>query len=460
MSSRKERVVVASVVASASLTVAKLGVGLAIGSLALVSDALHSLIDFGATLMTWYAVRISARPPDAEHHYGHGKVESLAALGETGLLFLLAGGVVVEAVSRLQVGGTAVTFSVVPFAVLAIEMTVNAWRARALLRAAKETGSEALEADSLHFASDFFGSIPVVIGLGLAAYGYHWGDPAAAIAVAVLISVLAFRLGRRTIGSLVDTAPSEFTRAVEDAVGRVVGVADIERLRMRRVGADNFVDVSVAVARTLPPERLEQVKADVQKAVAGILGRADVTVSLAPRALDDESVAERVLVVARNQGLAVHHVIVHELGGRLAVSLDLELGGKLTLAEAHAIADRLEHAIEEELGPDVEVETHIEPLQIADAAGRDAPSERVAAVRAALSEFAAALGPMRNIHEVRVRETADGEVVNFHCDVDPTLTVEAVHDHVDDLERALRKRWPAIKRVIGHAEPRTGSTKP
>jgi len=165
-------------------------------------------------------------------------------------------------------------------------------------------------------------------------------------------------------------------------------------------------------------------------------------------------VLERVMVIARNNALAVHHVTVHAIGGRLAVSLDLEVDDRLSLARAHEIADGLEAAVRAELGPDVEVETHIEPLQVGRLPGRDAPNERVAAVRDALTEIAANVAFVGQIHDVRVRQTADGEMVNFHCHVDPLLTVHEVHERVDEVERALRRKFPSIKRVIGHAEPR------
>ena len=159
------------------------------------------------------------------------------------------------------------------------------------------------------------------------------------------------------------------------------------------------------------------------------------------------------MVIARNQGLAVHHVTVHDIRGKLSVSLDLEVDRKLALGAAHDIADKLEAALREELGPGVEVETHIEPLQPPDAAGREAPPERVRAVEIALAEIAAEGGMIRDVHNVRVRETDEGEIVNFHCRVDPALAVQAVHEKVDEVERALRRRSPSIKRVIGHAEP-------
>lgn len=455
MASKKEKVAIVSIFASGSLAAVKFAVGIAIGSLALISDALHSLIDLGATLVTWFAVRVADRPPDEEHHYGHGKVESVAALAESAMLFLLAGGVAVEAVKRLQTGGSVVAFTIIPFVVLGVEMVVNAWRARALMKVARETKSQALEADSLHFASDFFGSIPVIIGLALSAYGYSWGDPLAAIAVAVLISVLGFRMGRRTLATLVDTAPEGVAEEAEAEIRKVPGVVEVERVRVRMVGPRYFIDAAVKLPRTFPSDQLAMVKAKVQQAVTGLFDGADVTVTTTPIALDNESMMDRIMVIARNRALAVHHVTVHDLRDRLAVALDLEVDGKLTLRAAHEIADALEAAIAAELGlgPEVEVETHIEPLQPQDAFGREAPPERVKAVEIALQELAAETRNVRDVHDVRVRETDEGEIVNFHCRVDPGLSVQTVHENVDALERALRERSSSIKRVIGHAEP-------
>jgi divalent metal cation (Fe/Co/Zn/Cd) transporter len=366
--------------------------------------------------------------------------------------------VAVESVQRLIAGGATPAFSVVPFVVLAVEMAVNGWRAFVLRRTARETGSQALEADSLHFASDMYGSVAVIAGLALAAFGYSWGDPLAALAVALLVAWLGLRMGRRTVAALMDTAPSGVSERLAGLLANIAGVVRVERVRVRQVGPRHFVDASVAVPRTLPLDRLGAIKAKIQEAVAGMLDDADVTVSTTPVALDDETVSERVLVIARNRALAVHHVTVHALPEKLSVSADLELNGNLSIAAAHEVASGFESAVRNELGPGVEVESHIEPLQVARLTGRDAPRERVEAVRVALTELAGEAGSLRNVHDVRVRETPEGEIVNFHCHVDPRLTVSEVHEAVDALERALRRRFPSIKRVIGHAEPRPAET--
>jgi divalent metal cation (Fe/Co/Zn/Cd) transporter len=265
--------------------------------------------------------------------------------------------------------------------------------------------------------------------------------------------VAGWRLGRRTIETLTDTAPVGAADKVTAVVSQIPGVVAVERVRVRPAGATLFVDLNVTVSRTLPLDRVKAIKAQIETAVHAEFPKAETAVNIDPHALDDETVLERVMVIARNRGLAVHHVTVQSIGGRLSVSLDLELEGSLTLGEAHEIASALEQAARDELGTDVEVETHIEPLEPSDLAGRDAPPERVAAVRAALVRLAANLGFVRDVHEVRVRETDDGEIVNFHGYADPALTVSEVHQRIDDLERALRQQFPSIKRVVGHAEP-------
>src|SRR5689334_22180081 len=140
------RVAAISILASAAMAAAKLVVGIAIGSLALISEALHSAVDVVATVITWMVVRVSDKPADDEHHYGHGKLESLSALGVIALLYVLAGGVLVESYSRLREAAPAPTLSVIPFLVLLVDIAVNFWRARALHRAAHATQSQALEA--------------------------------------------------------------------------------------------------------------------------------------------------------------------------------------------------------------------------------------------------------------------------------------------------------------------------
>src|ERR1700731_4251354 len=448
----KSRVAAISVFASAGMAVAKFAVGIAIGSLALISEALHSSVDVVATVITWMVVRVSDRPADEEHHYGHGKFESVSALGVIAMLYVLAGGIFVESYSRLSEGAPPPTISAIPFIVLLVDISVNFWRARALHRAAHDTKSQALAADALHFASDVLGSVAVIIGLALSGLGYAWGDGAAAIGVAIMIALLGLRMARSTVETLLDRAPEGAAEKAAAAIRSVAGVVGVERLRVRMVGATHFIDAIVQVPRTFPIDRVDEIKRKSQAAVTKALDDADLTFTAVPVARDNESVRERMIVIARNSGLAVHHVTVHDLGDKLTVSIDLEVDGEMTLIAAHDIAQGLERSIRDEFGEDVEVDTHIEPLEPELPHGTDATPDRVDAIFAALVKFAES-GAIHDIHNVRVRDTDAGEIVNFHCRAAPSMSVIKVHESVDEIERALRRAFPTVKGVISHAEP-------
>src|SRR6202041_1664878 len=218
------------------------------------------------------------------------------------------------------------------------------------------------------------------------------------------------------------------------------------------VGPTHFIDAIVQVPRTFPIDRVDEIKRKAQAAVFAALEDADLTFTAVPVARDNESVRERIMVIARNSGLAVHHVPVHDLGDKLTVSIDLEVDGEMTLIAAHDIAHQLERNIRDEFGEDAEVDTHIEPLEPELPLGTDAAPDRVEAIKEALSRFAADTA-INDVHSVRVRNTDAGEIVNFHCRAAPSMSVIKVHENVDAIERALRRAFPTVKRVISHAEP-------
>jgi divalent metal cation (Fe/Co/Zn/Cd) transporter len=267
-----------------------------------------------------------------------------------------------------------------------------------------------------------------------------------------MISVLGLRLARSTVETLIDRAPEGVAERATAAIRAVPGVVDVERLRARMVGSTHFIDAIVQVPRTFPIDRVDTIKRQSQAAIDKALGEADLTFTAVPVARNNETVRERIMVIARNSGLAVHHVTVHDLGQKLIVSIDLEVDGEMPLAAAHEVANGLEHSVKEEFGEDVEVDVHIEPLEPELPLGVDAPPERVQAIAAALARFVEGC-EIRDIHNVRVRNTDAGEIVNFHCRAAPSMSVIKVHEHVDEIEHALRRAFPSVKRVISHAEP-------
>ncbi len=452
-SSRKLTVAKASIAASALLTCAKLGAGLWSGSLSLLSESGHAAVDTCATILTYYAVREAAKPADAEHHYGHGKFEALAALIETGLLFGLAVFVVEEAARRLGDFSVDVDASWPVFAVLGVSILVDFVRSRQLSHVAATERSDALAADALHFASDLVASILVAIGLAATRLGFARGDALAAIGVAIFIAVAGYRLGRRTIETLLDAAPRELVPRLQTVINAVPGVIALESLRLRTVGPDVIGEASIAVSRALRVEQAERIKDAVAASIAAHSPRTRITLTTESRALDDETVIERILLVSARRHVPVHRIITQQIEERLSISLDLELDSAMPLWRAHEMATQFENAIRDEFGADIEIDTHLEPLAPHVMIGRDADPLMRAAIEGALTRHAAEFGVVSRIHDVRVRGTAAGLVVNYHCGIDARLSVEAAHEAVDAIERRLREEYPTILRVAGHTEP-------
>jgi cation diffusion facilitator family transporter len=451
--SEKQSVALVSMAASAGLVVAKLVAGLLTGSLGILSEAVHSFTDFCATVITFFAVRLGDQPPDERHHYGHAKVESIAALAETGLLFATTGWIAYEAIHRLLSGETELFLAWWAVGVILASIVVDFFRSRALSRVAKATSSEALAADALNFTTDMWSSFAVLLGLAAAWYGYPAADSIAALIVAAVMMVAAFRLGQRTLDTLLDAAPGGATEDIRKIVEATEGVLSLARLRIRPAGATLFTGVLVTVRRTMPIDDMIALREKIARDIKTAYPNADVTVTTDPVALDDESISERVRLIAQRQGLAIHHLTIQRVGIRTAVSFDLEVDGKMALEAAHEKATTLEAAIRRELGEDVEVESHIEPLPEKVLPGEDLTAEGKSEIEALLRKLVSGERRISDIHNVRVRRNSEGLFVHYHCRFEPQETIETVHEIIDRIETELQHAKPEIKRVIAHAEP-------
>lgn len=452
-SSEKQSVALVSMAASAGLAIAKLIAGLLTGSLGILSEAVHSFTDFCATVITFFAVRMGDQPPDDRHHYGHAKFESIAALAETALLLGTTGWIAYEAIHRLVSGDTQIFLTWWAAAIIVASIVIDFFRSRALSRVASATSSEALAADALNFTSDMWSSLAVLAGLIATWFGFPAADAIAALIVAAVMAVIALRLGKRTLDTLLDAAPGSATQDIRRIIEATPGVLSLERLRIRPAGATLFTGVVVSVPRTMPIDDMIALREKLARDIKAAYPNADVTVTTDPVALDDESITQRVRLIAHRQDLAIHHLTIQRVGIRTAVSFDLEVDGRMALLDAHEKATGLEAAIRRELGQDVEVESHIEPLPEKVLPGEELPQSGKKEIETLLRKLAQTEKRVTDIHNVRVRRNPEGIFVHYHCRFSPTETIETVHEIIDRIEMELQRAKPEIRRVIAHAEP-------
>lgn len=450
---KKIGVAFSSVIASIFLTLIKLVVGIITGSLGILSEAAHSALDFVAALLTLFAVRVGDKPPDKDHPYGHAKMESVSALIETGLLFLTSAWIIYEAVERLFFKSVEVKTTWYALAIIIISIVVDISRSRALKKVAKATHSQALEADALHFSSDIWSSLAVLAGLLAIQFGLtDKADAIAALVVAVLVTVTGYKLGKRTIDVLVDAAPEGLAERMAQIAKNVENVLGVTKIRVRHAGAFFFGDLTVQVDRRLPLEKVQAICDHIEQRIEAALPGVDMTVHATPRSLDNETILERVQIIAARHVLMVHDVTVHTLEKKTFVSFDLEVPANLTIGQAHDIATKLELTIKNELGDDLEISTHIEPLLNDIIESEKVKPADAAAIRNTIDQIAKSIPQVRGVHNVNVRKANEKLFISFHCDFDATTPLEDAHNFASRFEYLLKEKIPNVQRAVVHTE--------
>ena len=288
---KKQSVAKSSVWAAFGLVAMKAVVGILTGSLGILAEALHSGLDLVAALVTWFAVRISSKPADREHLYGHGKYENISALFETLLLLITCLWIIHAAIMRLVGKEVDVIVNAWSFLVMAISIIVDISRSRMLFKAAKKYNSQALEADALHFSTDIWSSAVVIFGLLCVAVGdwfpnlvfLRYADAVGAIVVGLIVIEVSWKLGVRTIRALLDTAPSGLEEQIIRVAEEVPGVINCHHVRLRAAGAQIFVELHVLMDGGKSLRDAHRLTEDIERAIRVISPDADVTVHPEPK---------------------------------------------------------------------------------------------------------------------------------------------------------------------------------
>jgi cation diffusion facilitator family transporter len=461
----KRRVALSSVIAAVFLTTMKIVVGLLTHSLGILAEASHSGLDLIAAGVTYFAVRASGQPPDAEHNYGHGKVENLSALVETLLLLGTCAWIVYEAVQRLFVADVSIEVTYWSFIVMIVSMIIDFTRSRALMKTARKHDSQALEADALHFSTDVWSSAVVIVGLIIVFIGQKivtnsptlgdllsHADAIAALGVSVIVVYVSIRLGRRTISALLDTAPKGIGANVEHELSRLPGVAAVKRLRLRQSGPATFVDVTILVPRTASFEESHSIATSAEITIQQLLPRSDVMVHIEPIVDNEKSLVESVRSVAARHGLNVHSLQAHDVGGHMSIDMHAEVPDNLTVVEAHQRITELENALKRESPELNSIIIHIEPMGDKEVR-RPASPTSLKEVQDEVKKLSVKLPRVIDCHNISIFHYGNELSVSFHCTLAPNLPILEAHELTVEMENILRERFSHLKRVIIHVEP-------
>ena len=464
-SAEKRRVSLHSMLAAGAMTLLKLAAGLMSGSLGVLSDAAHSALDLAGAGLTFFSIRVSDKPADEDHTYGHGKVENVSALVEAGLMAISCAWIIWEALQRIYSHTVELRHSIWPVLVLVLSIIVDYWRSRQLAEVARRTGSPALATDAFHFASDIWATLAVLVGLAASWLGKHFGigalryaDPFAAVVVSLMILRITWQLTGEAVSALTDRVPAEMRRRVVHEVENVPGVMAVEQARLRRSGPSYFADLTLALPRRTTFEHTDELVRAATDAVRRALPRADVVIHTVPRQGRAESIFDRVRAVAERNNVSVHELSVQSHHGRLRVEQHVELNENMPLLEAHTFITTMEQEILRE-SPEIDsVLTHIE----SEPATIEQPEEIVVddrRIEQALRTAAAELPEIADVHELTVRRAHDHIDLSCHCTLPDNLSMGRVHEVITALEDRLKQECPEVNKVTIHPEPVTDNTR-
>ena len=449
----RQRTALVSVGAAVLLVAVKLATGLATGSLAFVAEAVHSGTDLVAALLTLFAVRVAIRPPDREHHYGHGKAEHLAALAESAFLILVSLFLAGESVRRLiEGGGHGVEATWWAFVVLGFVIALDVSRTVVSRRAARRYRSAALAANALHFGSDLAGSVAVLVGLAFVAAGEPSADAVAALFVAVLVVIAAVRLASQSVDVLMDRTAADAEEQIRRALASLAQAVELRRTRVRYAAGRHFADLVVAVPPDAGVTQAHAIADAVEEAVERALGAADVVVHVEPFE-PAGGLRERATAAASSapEVREVHNVRIMHLANGYELSLHVKLPSELSLTEAHDVVERLEGRVRAELPELRNVHTHIEPLEGTDwgrmPAGDDTEVERAAIEETVRRVTGAAPAA------VSFRDGERGRIALVTIKLPGEQPLPSAHGHAGAIEAAVRERCPTLADVIVHTEP-------
>jgi len=445
-------VALVSVFIGVAIVLGKIVVGLLTGSLGILSEAAHSVMDLIASTFALVAVSAARKPADSEHPYGHGRAENLAAFGMGVLLVVTAAGIAYEALRRVIIGGEAVNPAGYAFVLLIATLVIESGRAVVLRRVARISDSEALRADATDRLADVFAIVAVLAGLIGVRMEFVWADSVAALLVAALIARAAGQVVWRSGDILIDRAPAGAEKLLREAIRGVSGVREVRSVRVRKSGPNLIGDASIATARMLSLEAAGRLVDKVKQVATATLPSLELTVVVEGQTRPSDLVERIHAAAARNGGVRdLHNVTVErESDGSLHLTMHAKLPGDLTLAEAARASAGLERTLRAELPDATRVDIHLEPMEPHVVRGEDVTSRR-ALLAARMRELVEAHPEVRRCVDVELSDRHHRIYAHVVAELDGEVNLEHAHQVETELEEQIRRALPEVHEVVARA---------
>lgn len=446
---QRTKVLQISLLAIFSAFLVELVFGLISNSLALITDSIHALLDSVVTLVLLLAARLAIKPPDAEHTYGHGKIESLGGLIGGIAIFLIACFFIYESINRLQNPPP----NVLPglFAIIggAYTIGIDFFRIILLRKSIKKIGGATLKADFYHAFMDLGSTLIAIIGIILVSYGLYFGDFIAALILGVLLAILSIKLVYKTASDLTDIISPEIVKNVKEISLSTEGVIDVGPILMRRSGDAIFADITISLRGDTSFDKAHEISNSVEENIKEKISNASVTIHFEPNWKNVPPDA-KILEIAKNvEGVkGVHNVITHKTKGKTYANLHVMVDREIDLSSAHKISEIIEEKIQDEIPEITHATIHLEPFVTVPENFNIKDTITEEKIKTILKKY----HEIKKIGRISSLKFENILKIDIDCSFDKKLSIEKVHDLTSEIEHRIRSEIKNSVITI-HPEP-------
>ncbi len=446
---QRTKVLQISLLAIFSAFLVELVFGLISNSLALITDSIHALLDSVVTLVLLLAARLAIKPPDAEHTYGHGKIESLGGLIGGIAIFLIACFFIYESINRLQSPPP----NVLPglFAIIGGLYTIGIdfFRIILLRKSIRKIGGATLKADFYHAFMDLGSTLVAIIGIVLVSYGLYFGDFIAALILGVLLSILSVKLVYKTALDLTDIISPEIVKNVKEISLSTEGVIDVGPILMRRSGDTIFADITISLRGDTSFDKAHEISDSVEENIKEKMSNASVTIHFEPNWKNVPPDA-KILEIAKNvEGVkGVHNVITHKTKGKTYANLHVMVDREIDLSSAHKISEIIEEKIQVEIPEITHATIHLEPFVTVPESFNIKDTITEEKIKTILKKY----HEIKKIGRILSLKFENILKIDIDCSFDKELSIEKVHDLTSEIEHRIRSEIKNSVITI-HPEP-------
>lgn len=453
MNLSKEKIALISVLTGFILTLIKGIAGILTSSLGLLSESLHSFFDFGAALFAFFSIKISAKPADEKHTFGHGKVENLSALFQSFFLFITSIWIIYESVQRIFLKKVEVKANFLAFSVILISIILSALLSRLLKKGSIYYKSQALEADGLHYTSDVYSSFVVLLGLIFTKYGFSLFDSIAAIFVAILILFATYKLSLKAIFDLMDTYPEEVREIAKNILKTFESIKEIEKMRVRKSGPTIFMELTLKTKPSFSVLQSHELSKEIEDKLKENIKELDLIIHFHP-AEEKEKLHEKIQDIAKNfseiENIHKIYLYKNKETKKYTLCFDVVFLKSKNLEETHKLLDDFEKKVREKIPEIEEIHSHIEKK-------RETFEGKVEKLQGEVFEkIENELKKDKNIidlHDVYLYKEEKGTSLSCHLLLNKNLDINEAHKISTKAENIIRNTIKDIKNVTIHTEP-------